>query len=113
MATTTIGVLVIGHFWLGYEWEAVRTMVFSALVVTQLGYSYVIRRRGTGRGPNRLLLGAVVASVVLHVGVVYLPVGQTLFETVGLAPVAWVPIVLAALVSAGAVIGTDRITRRV
>jgi magnesium-transporting ATPase (P-type) len=108
MAAATIGVLVAGHHWLGYEWEAVRTMVFTALVLVQLAYSYVIRRSGRVAGErNRLLLLAVLASIALQSGVVYLPIGQTLFETVALPIAAWLPIVAAAFVAALGVIASD------
>lgn len=114
MAAAGIGVLVIGHHVLGYEWEAVRTMVFTSLVLTQLGYAYVIRRsarRGAG-AHNLLLLVAVAMSALLQVGVVYLPIGQTLFETVALTAVAWGPVIGAAAVAALLVLVTDRVTRR-
>jgi Ca2+-transporting ATPase len=114
MATAGIGVLVAGHYWLEYDWETVRTMVFTSIVLIQLGYSYVIRRAGRrpGQRRNRLLATAVLTSVALQVAVVYLPLGQTLFDTVGLPAMGWIPVAASAVVAAVAVIASDGIVRQ-
>ena len=97
MASAGLATLVIGHYWLGYEWDAVRTMVFTALVIIQLAYSFAIRRSGGGRRPrrNKVLVWSVAASLALQIGVVYLPIGQTLFDTVSIPAAGWLPIVAA------------------
>jgi Ca2+-transporting ATPase len=86
------------------EWEVTRTMIFTALVIVQLGHAYSVRARATGRitqgpGRNRLLLLGVAVSALLHLGVVYLPVGQTLFDTVDLPLRTW-PVMLAVAAAA-------------
>jgi Ca2+-transporting ATPase len=98
LATGAIGALVVGHYALGWEWETVRTFVFTALVVAQLAHVYPMRSRDdprlfSGPGRNRLLGLGVAGSLVLQFGVVYLGVGQTLFDTAPLPATAW-PVML-------------------
>jgi Ca2+-transporting ATPase len=115
MAAACIGVLMVGHYAQNYEWETVRTMVFTALVLTQLGYAYVIRRTSRSSGHhrrNRLLFGAVAASILLQIAVVYLPIGQKLFETVDLPLAAWAPILACVAVGAALVTASDRLSQR-
>lgn len=99
---------VLATYWWGVgqdlEWEVVRTVGFTALVVTQLLHVWNVRALTTGPfgvplGGNRLLLWGVVASFALHVAVVYTPVGQALFETTPLGVVEW-------LVAVGAGVGS-------
>jgi Ca2+-transporting ATPase len=94
LAAASLAALVIGHYGFGWEWPVVRTFVFTSLVVTQMAHVFPMRARGTshpilGPGPNRMLLAAVVGSLLLQVAVVYLPIGQTLFDTVALPAVVW------------------------
>ena len=93
LGTATIAALVAGHHWLGFEWPVVRTMVFSTLVLVQLGHAYEVRARVEGRG-NRLLAWSLLASTALQAMVVYLPVGHRLFETTSL-PAAGLGVVVA------------------
>ncbi len=113
MALAGLATLVVGHYWLDYEWEAVRTMVFTALVVIQLAYSFMVRRSEGGRKPgrNRLLMWSVAASLALQIGVVYSSIGQTLFDTVPIPPAGWIPITLAVLGASLLVVVGDRISR--
>ena len=83
LGSATIGALVVGHFWFGYEWPVVRTMVFSTLVLVQLAHAYEVRARVEGRG-NRLLAWSLLASAVLQALVIYSPVGHSLFESASL-----------------------------
>jgi P-type Ca2+ transporter type 2C len=62
------------------------TMVFIFLTIAQMGHALGLRshRESTfavGFLGNRLLIGAVVVTVVLQLGAVYLPVFNTLFNT--------------------------------
>lgn len=97
MAAATLGALVIGHYWLELEWEAVQTMTFTTLVFGQLLFVFNVRlERSTvwrsGFGGNRWLLGALAASLLLHLLVVYTPLGQLLFGTVslGVTSLLWI-----------------------
>jgi Ca2+-transporting ATPase len=99
LAAATLASLVVGHYVMALEWAVVRTMVFTTLVAVQLAHAYAVRARHTGlphRGPgrNRLLALGVLASFALHLAVVYLPIGQTLFDTEPLPAGAW-PLVVA------------------
>ena len=82
----------------------VQTVTFTALVVTQLFHVYNIRAQGTsiwweGFGTNRVLHWSVAASFALQLGVVYLPLGNILFDTVPLEPIDWVAILMVSLLS--------------
>jgi len=91
MATAGLGVLVLGYFALGYEWETVRTLVFTALVLVQLAYALAIRGTASVNGPERnpWLLWAILVSTGLQLIVVYVPVGQALFDTVAIPVAGW------------------------
>lgn len=110
MALAALAALMVGHYGLGYEWEAVRTMVFTTLVLVQLGYSFAIRRSGDGHGPgrNRLLLWSVVVSLALQLAVVYLPIGQTLFDTVSIPLLGWIPVLGAVAAATMLILAGDR-----
>ncbi len=88
----------------GLEWEVVRTVGFTTLVLTQLAHVWNVRALTAGPlatplAGNRLLLGGVLGSFALHLGVVYTSVGQRLFETTALGMTEW-------LVAAGAAVGS-------
>jgi len=108
LGAATIATLVVGHYALHYEWPVVRTMVFSTLVLVQLGHAYEVRARVAGRG-NRLLAWSLVASAALQALVVYLPIGHSLFETASL-PAAGMAVVVA-MSAASFVVGSmlDRV----
>ncbi len=92
----SIGVLLT-YWWgvnSGLEWETIRTVGFSTLVLTQLLHVWNVRALTAGpfRTPlagNHLLLWGVVGSFLLHLGVIYLPLGQHLFETTALGLTEW------------------------
>jgi len=71
------------------DWQ---TMVFTTLTLSQMGHALAIR---SGRDSlfkigllsNRALLGTVLLTFALQMGVVYVPSFQDLFETVALPPV--------------------------
>jgi Ca2+-transporting ATPase len=108
LTAATIATLVIGHYGFDYEWPVVRTMVFSTLVLVQLGHAYEVRARVEDRG-NRMLAWSLLASTALQALVIYLPVGHHLFETVSV-PLVGLGVV-AALSAASFVFGSllDRV----
>jgi Ca2+-transporting ATPase len=63
-----------------------QTMTFTVLALSQMGHVLAIRsERGSlfriGIGSNPLLLGAVVLTVVLQLGTIYLPGAAEIFKT--------------------------------
>ncbi len=91
LAVGALGALIWSHYVREVEWEYVRTMVFTTLVTAQLAHIYNIRAQGTtvwriGFGGNRVLTWGVAGSLLLHLLVVYTPLGNRLFETV---PIVW------------------------
>ncbi len=113
MAAAGLGTLVVGHYVLYYEWAAVRTMVFTALVIVQLAYSFVARRSDGRQNPGRnpILLWTAAASLLLQLGVIYLPVGQKLFDTVAVPAIGWVTIITAVTLATALVVWGDRAWR--
>jgi Ca2+-transporting ATPase len=98
LGAATLASLVVGHYALGYEWQEVRTMILTTLVVVQLAHAFSMRSRETGSwhggpGRNPLLALGVLGSLLLQVGVVYLPLGNTLFDTVSVPWQVW-PVIL-------------------
>jgi P-type Ca2+ transporter type 2C len=98
LTVATLGALVTGYYGLGLntsgEWPEVRTMVFLTMVLVQLAHAISTRSRLTGRlrggpGRNRLLAFGLLASLALQVAVVYVPVGQKLFDTTPVPAEAW------------------------
>lgn len=101
-----VGVLLT-YWWgvaSGLDWEVVRTIGFTTLVLTQLLHVWNVRALTAGpfRTPlagNRLLLWGVAGSFILHIAVLYTPLGQRLFETSPLGAVEW-------LVAIGGAVGS-------
>ncbi|HSJ28604.1 MAG TPA: HAD-IC family P-type ATPase, partial [Acidimicrobiia bacterium] len=75
------------------EWEYIRTIAFTTLVLTQLGYVYALKIGDAGWKAgltgNRALAWAVGVSAVLQFLVVVTPVGNLLFSTVVLEAGDW------------------------
>ncbi|GAB4468395.1 MAG: cation-translocating P-type ATPase [Anaerolineae bacterium] len=63
-----------------------QTMVFTTLTLSQMGHALAIRSERDslfriGLFSNKALLGAVLLTFVLQIAVIYIPLGQALFET--------------------------------
>jgi Ca2+-transporting ATPase len=98
LACAAVGALVLGHYVFAWDWGTVRTFVFTTLVVAQLAHVYPMRSRDdprllSGPGRNRLLGIGIAGSFALQLAVVYLPLGQSLFDTEPLPAAAW-PVML-------------------
>ena len=86
-----MGALTLG---LGYwAWSSGaaswQTIVFTALTFEQMAHVLAIRSESaslfrTGLLSNKPLLGAVALTVLLQLGIVYLPFAQNIFNTVAL-----------------------------
>ena len=115
LAVGALLALVWAHYVRGAEWEYVRTLVFTTLVTAQLAHIYNIRAQGTtvwaiGFGGNRVLTWGVIGSMLLHLVVVYTPVGNRLFETV---PIEWIDWIAIAVLTALPFFGVDAVKRRI
>jgi Ca2+-transporting ATPase len=74
--------------------ERLRTMIFTSTVLFELFFVFNCRSESRSvfrKRPfeNKLLLGAVIISLLLQVAVIYLPFLQSLFQTVPLGGVDW------------------------
>ncbi|MEM4869877.1 MAG: cation-transporting P-type ATPase [Desulfurococcaceae archaeon] len=80
--------------------ELARTAAFTAIVVSELGRALSSRSENTvfwRLKPNKWLIPALVASLGLHMVVLYTPL-RFVFHTVPLDIAAWMPVILAPLV---------------
>lgn len=103
LAIGVLGAFLYSHLLRGAEWEHVRTVALTALVLGQMLHIYNVRAQGTsvfsmGFGGNKVLTTGVIGSLILHVLVVYTPLGQVLFETVAIDGWDWVVAALGALI---------------
>jgi len=103
LALATMGAYVWGHSIQGAEWEYVRTLAFTTLVLAQMLHVFNVRAQGTsafqvGFTSNPLLLWGVMGSLVLQVLVVYTPLGNSLFETQPMAAADWLVVIVLAVV---------------
>ncbi|MDJ0737429.1 MAG: cation-translocating P-type ATPase [Nostocaceae cyanobacterium] len=88
-----LGMVSIGTgYWYWYQgnpnWQ---TMLFTTLTLSQMGNALAIRSHRdsllkVGLLSNKLLLAAVVLTLVLQIEVIYLPFFQDLFATIPLSP---------------------------
>jgi Ca2+-transporting ATPase len=83
--------LAIGYgFWLEDRDGAWQTMVFVTLVLSQMGNALATRSNresifSIGLFTNRLMVGAVLLTVVLQMMLIYVPFLQKIFKTVALS----------------------------
>ena len=87
LAAGAIGGLAVSRA-AGGSWEEARTVMFVALVVAHLLYSFVVRLPADGNFFNGRLVVAVGIGLLLQVGTVLGPFGD-LFEVVPLSPEQW------------------------
>jgi Ca2+-transporting ATPase len=94
LAGASVAALLAGHFLLALDYPAVRTMVFTTLVLAQLVHAINVRADGNGTlaPPRPTLWLAIGLSTLLQLGIIYTGVGNTVFRTVPLSAVAilWV-----------------------
>jgi P-type Ca2+ transporter type 2C len=77
--------LGVGYWTWQAGWDNWQTMVFTTLTLSQMGHALAVRSHESlfkaGLFSNRALLGAVLLTFVLQLGVIYLPFMQELFKT--------------------------------
>jgi Ca2+-transporting ATPase len=87
LAVAPIGAIIVGHYLLDAAWATTQTMVFMALVVTQLLHAFNMSRARTRiLGPLAL---AVAISFMAQVAVVNVEVTRSAFGLVSLNWVEW------------------------
>jgi len=99
IAAGTISVFILGLILGDGELNTSRTMAFCALVFFQLFYVFECRADRTpllqmGLLSNPMLIIAVLSSVLMQLGVVYLPFFQKVFRTVPLNSFHWIVVIL-------------------
>jgi Ca2+-transporting ATPase len=104
LALGVMGAYGLGQWVFELEWEATRTMALTTLVFAQLAHVFNIRTGHlsvwTYQAPhNRMLILGVAGSVLLHVAVVMIGFGNTIFSTVPLSALQWLACLGLALVS--------------
>lgn len=100
-----LGILSLGvgywGFYTGEDLAVWRTMVFTTLTFAQMGNALSIRSSDDllvtiGVFSNRLMIGAVLLTVVLQLLLLYLPFFQTIFNV---APLSWTQLLLCFVLS--------------
>ena len=81
-----------------------RTMLFTALVLTQLLHAFNFRSQtesvwNTRSFANRWLVAGLVGSMALQCAVIYLPGAQSVFKTAALSPIHWLAVIVASAVA--------------
>jgi len=99
LAAGALAAYAYGHLIRDLEWDHVRTIGFTALVGVQMIHTLNVRAQGTsvwkiGFFGNRLLLVAITMSLLLQIVVVYLPLGNELFDTVPIDLIDWAAILV-------------------
>ena len=91
-----------------------RTMLFTALVLTQLLHSFSFRSDAKtiwsrNSFANKWLVAGLVGSMALQSVVIYLPAAQSVFKTAALSPVHWLAVIATAVVAVGVLDATKLI----
>jgi Ca2+-transporting ATPase len=96
LALAPIGSLVYGEYISHASRSEVQTMVFTAIVLATLMYSFSVRRDGREHPLSgaRWVVGATLVSLLLQVGVIYVPFGNRLFHTAPLGLMQWIVVTL-------------------
>jgi Ca2+-transporting ATPase len=81
-----IGPLALGYYYWSAEHPAWQTIVFTELVLSQMALALAVRAEREslfqqGFSTNWAMLGAVLLTIVLQLGVIYVPFAQAFFET--------------------------------
>ena len=113
MSGVVLGVSSIAIFWFEYSYlgnnlEYAQTSTFAFMAVAQLLHIFNVRKRskfGLDKSlfDNKILIGALLASVVLLLIAVYVPFMNTILGTVPLAGLDWIYIAGLGVVSTFAV----------
>lgn len=89
-------------FGLGDDGTTARTVIFTALVIAHLMYSFAVREPGAA--PNRNLFGAVAVGLVLQLALVFVPVLGSIFDLTPIPASRWALVVVSALLPVAAMV---------
>jgi Ca2+-transporting ATPase len=97
--------------------DQARTMLFSALVLTQLLHAFDFRRSGKSVWhpaslKNRWLVLSLAGSMALQAAIIYTPALAGIFKTSPLTPVQWIAVVGAALAAVAVIDISDVLLAR-
>jgi calcium-translocating P-type ATPase len=102
--TMTIGSFIAFYYALdiGYSLESARTIVMTTIVLMELvcifsSRSFVTPAISKNFISNKWIFVGVGATLLLQASVIYLPIMNELFNTVPIALLAWVPVILTTL----------------
>lgn len=111
LAAAALLTMIAGTFLLDQSQTTVRTMVFTALVFSQLLHALSVRA-GSGpiRKPSRLMVGSLIGAAVLQLLVVYTGAGNQILRTVPLSIEALLWAVGASILS---MIGVRTLNKRI
>ena len=98
-----VGPLLFNTHNLIHDREIFQTSVFTTLVITQLLHTFNFRfeNKGIFRKnifENKYLNLAVIISILLQIGIIYLPWLQNIFQTASLNPYHWLLILASSIV---------------
>ena len=87
-----------------HDREIFQTSVFTTLVITQLlhTYNYRFENKGIFRKhifENKYLNLAIIASILLQIGIIYIPWLQGVFKTASLGIYHWLLIIVSSIVT--------------
>jgi Ca2+-transporting ATPase len=99
----------------GYTPNVDRTMLFTALVLTELLHAFDFRSTSRsvwhpGSLRNRWLVASLVGSMALQWIVIYVPAAQKVFHTAAMEPVQWVAVIGAAVIAVAIIDATKLIS---
>jgi cation-transporting ATPase F len=100
----TIGSFIAFYYALelGYSLDAARTIVMTTIVMMELlcifsSRSFTAPAISRNFFGNKWVFIGIGITMAMQLGVIYLPVMNTLFNTVPITPMAWVPVLLIGL----------------
>jgi Ca2+-transporting ATPase len=94
LALVTVAAFLLDLYGLGQGVEHARTMTFCTLVLAQLFHAFTCRSERyslfrIGVWTNRALVGAIIVSAILQIGIVMIPWGREIFRVAPLGAPQW------------------------
>jgi len=103
-STMTVGSFIAFYYALelGYSIEAARTIVMTTIVMMELicifsSRSFTAPALSRNIFDNKWIIVGICITLLMQLCVIYLPLMNTLFNTVPIAPLAWLPVIFTSL----------------